>query len=37
MNKIEIHYVSLAISIGIVLVIIGVSLVQGIKDRHQGK
>lgn len=37
MNKIEIHYVSLAISIAIVLVIVGVSIVQGIKDRHQGK
>lgn len=37
MNKIEIHYVSLAISIAIVLVIIGVSLVQGIKDKNYRK
>ena len=37
MNKIEIHYVSLAISIAIVLVIIGVSLVQGIKDKNHRK
>ena len=37
MNKIEVHYVSLAISIAIVLVIVGVSMVHSIKDRHHGK
>jgi hypothetical protein len=37
MSKLEIHYVSLAISIAIVLVIVGISMVQSIKNKNHRK
>lgn len=37
MNKLEIHYVSLIISITTVLVLLGWSIIQDIKDKNHRK